>query len=32
MTAVCVRGALTERYFYESFQNPDELPVASENE
>jgi AcrR family transcriptional regulator len=28
MTAVCVRAGLTERYFYESFKNLDELLVA----
>ncbi len=28
MTAVCARAGLTERYFYESFRNLDELLVA----
>ena len=28
MTAVCTRAGLTERYFYESFRNLDELLVA----
>ena len=28
MTAVCARAGLTERYFYESFRNRDELLVA----
>lgn len=28
MTEVCARAGLTERYFYESFRNLDELLVA----